>query len=340
MSDTAMSAPRVAINYRNGFVVALIGVSLIAPILSILNFEITNASVYALTMTWSLLVVLGGAHVWITLAYYFDRRWLAQFRQAPTIYFVIPFLVVAVSTVLMLNHNMMAGLSLVYGAIVVNIWHHAKQNWGILSLVAKCRAANVASMRLPLVYAWPFFIASIFLYLPKLTEITSVTTLRSIALALAGTYVIFSGLALWRARALASRDPMLYVLSASLCLYFLPLAALNGKPYALLITFGAHALQYYLLVFMSLSLSTRRFLDLKGLAPKMIIVAVVITGATYAGYQASLNYGPPDLWDSVWVRLVVGLTTGVNFVHFWLDAFLWKFSDKRTREAHGDAFAF
>jgi hypothetical protein len=340
VGDNTLASLRIGVEYRSVLLFALIGVSLMPPLVAVLNFEITNASVYAITLSWSLLTVLGGAHVWITLAYYCDLRWLSRFRQQPVLFFLVPVTLVAASTALMLQYSMIVGLVLVYGAILLNMWHHAKQNWGILALIGRSRSCEVAALRLPLVYAWPFFLASICLYLPKLTGVTGALPLRSAALALAGAYVLLCGVALWRARELADRDPLLYLLATCLCLYFLPLATMQGKPYALLITLGAHALQYYLLVFMSLSLSGRRLVDVRALVLKGIIVAAVIVAATFAGYRASLSYGPPDLWESLTVRLVVGLTTGVNLVHFWLDALIWKFSDKRTREAHGEAFAF
>jgi len=32
--------------------------------------------------------------------------------------------------------------------------------------------------------------------------------------------------------------------------------------------------------------------------------------------------------------------TGINLIHFWIDAFIWKFSDAEVRKQHGEAFAF
>jgi len=338
MRTTTLPAPSAG--YRFGFVRALIGVSLAPMAISLLNFEITNASIYAITVAWSALAILGGTHVWITLAYYFDRRWLLLFAQQPLVFFITPATIVAAAIALMLIPDITVGIALVYGTILLNLWHHSKQNWGILSLVGKARSVDVSGLRLPLVYAWPFFLLSICLYLPKISSWTGAAPLRHLALVLAAVYLLFGGATLWRARALAALDPLIFSLAGALCLYFLPLAVLFGKPYALLLVGGTHAMQYYMLVFMSLSLDSRRSLDGMSLLRHGAVAATFIAAATYAGYQANLHYGGPELWNALSVRLVVGATTGVNLVHFWLDAWIWKFSDKRVRAAHGDAFAF
>ncbi len=43
------------------------------------HFEILNQSAQLVAFLFSLLAILGGAHVWLTLTYYFDRRWIAHF---------------------------------------------------------------------------------------------------------------------------------------------------------------------------------------------------------------------------------------------------------------------
>src|SRR5947209_11120429 len=129
---TEVVLPRTStLSYRRIFLLSLIAVSAIPLVLAMINFEILDASVYAITAFWSFLVFLGGAHVWISLAYYFDRRWLGQFEQQPVIFFVIPAGIIVTCMAIMSWHNVIIGLTLVYGTLVVNLWHHAKQNWGI-----------------------------------------------------------------------------------------------------------------------------------------------------------------------------------------------------------------
>lgn len=328
------------VGYKDVFLLSLIVVSAIPLAIALINFEILDASVYAMTMFWSFLVFLGGAHVWISLAYYCDRKWLGQFRHHPVIFFAIPAGLIVSCMAIMSWHNVIVGLTLVYGTLVINLWHHAKQNWGVLSLMAKCRRADVAHMRIPLVYAWPFFIASVGLYMPEISTTIGADVLRSAAYLLAAVYICSIAGILWKNRDAAEGDPVIFAFSIVLCLYFVPLVTLHGKPYALLVAFGAHAMQYYLLVLMSLSLSDWRSVDLRKTAIAFAIALVAVAGATYIAYEANQAYGPPAMWESLWVRLVVGFVTGVNLVHFWLDAFIWRFSDKEMRKLHGEAFAF
>lgn len=337
---TDLVLPRASLGYRHVFLVSLIFVSAVPLAIAMVNFEILDASAYALTAFWSLLVFLGGAHVWISLAYYVDRKWWAKFRRHPLVFFVIPAGIIVSCVAIMSLHNVVLGLLLVYGTLTINLWHHAKQNWGILSLMAKCRRADVAHMRIPLVYAWPFFIASVGLYMPEVSTLIGAEILRSAAFLFAALYIGAAAIMLWKSRGVAESDPIIFVFSVVLCLYFLPLVALQGKPYALLVAFGAHAMQYYLLVLMSLSLSDWRSVDLKRTGIAFGIALVAVAGTTYIAYTANQIYGPPALWESVWVRLVVGFVTGVNLVHFWLDAFIWRLSDKEMRKLHGEAFVF
>jgi hypothetical protein len=210
----------------------------------------------------------------------------------------------------------------------------------VLALVAKARRVDVSYIRKPLIWAWPFFLLSLALHLPELAKLVDTEVLRSISLVAAAAYVAYAAVTIWRHRAAAERDLVVFLFAAVLCLYFLPLAALYGKPYALLITFGAHAMQYYMLVLMSLSFSGWRSLAWMRTAVAFVIAASLIVAATFAAYGMTSLYGPPSLWDNPTVRVIVGLVTGVNLVHFWLDAFIWRFSDKRIRETHGEAFAF
>ena len=195
-------------------------------------------------------------------------------------------------------------------------------------------------MRVPLVYAWPFFVLSISLYMPEVSSFAGADALRSAAYALAAVYVAWCIVVLLNSGARLRDDPLVFAFCAALMLYFIPLVALFGKPYALLVTFGAHSLQYYLLVLMSLSLNVRQSAGLRTIAVSFAIALTATAVATYAAYEATKLYGPPALWENFTVRLIVGFVTGVNLVHFWLDAFIWRFSESEPRRLHGDAFRF
>jgi hypothetical protein len=169
MSDLAFPRAVANVRYKDVFLWSMVVVSSVPLAIALINFEILNASIYSMTMFWSLLVFLGGAHVWISLAYYSNRKWLVQFGHQPVIFFAIPTGIVIGCMAIMSWHNVLVGLTLVYGTLVLNLWHHAKQNWGILALLGKSRGVDVAHMRIPLVYAWPFFIVSVGLYMPEIS---------------------------------------------------------------------------------------------------------------------------------------------------------------------------
>ena len=336
------AAPHLSVpgRYSRVFLCALIAVSLLPALISLIHFEMLNAGWYTVTLLWSFLVFLGGAHVWITLAYYGDLRWLSQFRQHPWIFFAAPIAIVAACVALMFQHNEALGLALVYSTVVLNLWHHGKQNWGILALVGKNRKVDVRNMRFALVYAWPFFIPAVTLYFADASTFVDAEVLRSLAYACAAAYVVFAASTLWRNQSALEKDSLVLLFCVALCIYFVPLIALNGKPYALFFFGGAHAMQYYLLVLVSLSMKSWRSVELKTTGLAFVLAFLAVAGTSYAAYEILQGYGPPSLWESTSVRLVVGLVTGVNLVHFWLDAFIWKMSDRAIRELHGDAFAF
>ena len=146
--------------------------------------------------------------------------------------------------------------------------------------------------------------------------------------------------ALPRLSSLWRRDRIIFLFTLAVLCYFLPLALLFGKPYALLFFGGAHALQYYLLVLVSISLRSRQTVTSGSIVKALCVGLILVAAATALGATLSQNWGDPKLWDNIIVRAVVGFTTGVSLVHFWIDAFIWKFSDKEIRELHGQAFVF
>jgi len=329
------------VKYKDVFLYSLIFVSALPALVSLFNFEIFDRSIYSLVALFSIIAFLGGTHVWITLAYYFDKRWLAKFMQDPLIFLISPLAILAGSTLILIFAPIPIGAGFVYAAAVVNLWHHGKQNWGILSLIGKNRGIDVRSVRVPIVHAWPFFVLPLVLFFPHLTSTVDAGILRILAYGSVTIYIVFAGWAvipslpdLWR------RDTIIFMFTVAILAYFLPLALLFGKPYALLFFGGAHALQYYLLVLASISLRSRQTLAPGSVVKALLVGLILIAGATALGASISQNWGDPKLWDSVLVRAVVGLTTGVSLVHFWIDAFIWKFSVKEVRELHGDAFVF
>lgn len=331
---------RVGMTYKNWFLSGLLAVSFAPAAVSILNFEILNQSVAAMTLLFSLLVVLGGAHVWLTLAYYTDRGWLAHFAKFPSIFFLAPALILICAIAIVAQPAKAAGLSFTYAVTFINLWHHAKQNWGVLSMVGKIRSANVSALRRPLIYAWPFFAVAWCMQLPEVVQAVGLTTLKHTALVSSIAFLAFAGRAAWEGGFFADQDPLVAAFGIALTCYFLPLIFLYGKPYSLLIWAGAHSLQYYLMVLISLSMKRRSVLSISASVLAGITALAILIGLTLASYFSAQATSSIDFWANPATRVIVGAVIGVNLVHFWIDAFIWKFSNSDIRKQHGDAFAF
>ena len=319
---------------------ALLVASFLPAVLSVINFEITNQSIYAITFLFSLLLILGGAHVWLTLAYYFDPVWMRYFLAHPREFILAPLAILVTTLLLLLQPSIIVAQATLYGTTFVNLWHHSKQNWGILSIVAKIRGGSGFGLRVPLVYAWPFFLVPWLLVIPDATEAIGEVLLYYAGVISVAAYILFFAVMAWRAGFFVNRDPVLLLFGFALALYFVPIVALKGKPYSLAIWAVAHALQYYIIVAVSLSMRRVRSIDLaKGIAG-VTLVALILGILTYVAWLTSQVSTGTDIWSSLTARVVLGIVTGVNLIHFWLDAFIWKFSSKDVRQLHGEAFSF
>jgi len=270
------------VTYRNWFLSGLLAASFLPAAISILNFDILNQSIATFTFLFSLLAIMGGAHVWLTLAYYTDAEWLAHFRKFPAIFFLAPALILISMTVLIAQPSKTLGLSVVYGVTFINLWHHSKQNWGVLSIVGKTRHANVSGLRNPLIYAWPFFIAAWCLQLPELTNLIGAHLLKMLSIGSAVAFAAFVVGSAWRGRFFENQDPIAGVFGIVLACYFMPLILLTGKPYALLIWAGAHALQYYLMVLISLSMKRRSEITFSAGMLAAVTSFAILVGLTFA----------------------------------------------------------
>ena len=324
--------------YKNWFLAALLVASFLPAVVSVLNFEILNQSVAAITFLFSLLAIMSGAHVWLTLAYYANREWLEHFQKFPMIFFLSPVLILIGSIGIVSQPDKSLGISFVYGVTFINLWHHSKQNWGILSMVGKIRSQNVTQFRLPLIYAWPFFLMAWCLQLPELSRSIGPTHLKEASIICSVAYLAFSARFAWRSF-LLMKDPFTIAFGSVLICYFMPLILLVGKPYALLIWASAHALQYYVMVLISMSMKRRSEMSFSTgslAAAGSLAILIAFTVASWLSSRA----GAGDFWSSLTARFIVGTVTGINLVHFWIDAFIWKFSSADIRQQHGEAFTF
>src|ERR1700719_1985706 len=92
-------------SYKGWFLSALLLATFLPALVSIANVDIFNQRAASLTFSFSIIAVLGGTHVWLTLAYYLDRRWLKLFSENPMNFFVVPGAILATSIAIVLQHN-------------------------------------------------------------------------------------------------------------------------------------------------------------------------------------------------------------------------------------------
>ena len=328
----------MSITYRSFFLYALCAVSLLPAATAFLNFGITDQPAAGLVLLLSLVTFLSNSHQTVTIAFYVSRRWRSFFDKRPLVFYVAPAIILVASISLVLQPNRQIGWAFVVLALFANLWHHAKQNWGILSLISANRGVKTPNLQNLLVYAWIIAIPPLCLMFPGLSNTIGAKFLYDASVALAAFYLMIAAWIILRR--LSTQDPVVWCASIILVCYFLPLTFLSGKPYALLVFATAHGMQYYLLVFLAITMGERRQLKAASIACGVGLTVFVIACIALTTYAMRMYYAPPDLWDSVLVRLVVGLLTGTAFMHFWVDAFIWRFSDSQVRNAHGDAFAF
>lgn len=320
----------------------LIAASAIPILLCVQVFQITSPQIYAATLLFSIVTMMNNSHTWITLAYFFDKTWLARFAERPGIFFFGSAAIAALTMCAMLFSPTPVAVALVLCGLFAATWHHAKQNWGIMSIVGKIRGQNVSALRLPLTNGWIFFALAWSIPMSEYGGKISPALLYQVSMVLLAAYVIYCGWMIKQSGLSFTKDPVTLVYAVLLLGYFVPAVVFQGKPYALILFGFAHSLQYYILVLSSLSLRKRRTSDTSKLMIGIAIFAALITGLTVAGYFviALITDNASVMWNSYAVRAAIGANLAVSNVHFWVDAFIWKLSDKSMREAHGDALAF
>ena len=92
-TESAASFRRV--RYKTLFLGALVAASALPLTLCVIKFQITSAQIYLATLLFSAVTIMNNSHTWITLAYFFDRTWLARFAERPMTFFAAPAAIVA-----------------------------------------------------------------------------------------------------------------------------------------------------------------------------------------------------------------------------------------------------
>ncbi|TDG10574.1 hypothetical protein E1N52_04320 [Paraburkholderia guartelaensis] len=329
------SITSTASSYGSRFLFALIGASLLPSIVCLLNFGMTNGQVYPLAFVFTIISFSAGSHVWMNLAYLASPKWRAYFAKYPMRFYVVPALIMCTSIVAIAQPIKAIGVGYLCAMGFVNIWHHSKQNWGVLSLIGRARGRNVLPLMNPLCRAWIFFAIPLCMSFPAVANWVGQERLYDVALFCAAAFAAYCIFQIWKSKFLTNQDPLVIVAAIALLFYFVPFTFLWNKPWGI-IAAGAHSLQYHLIVISSLSLSNRKA-DKKiwfGAALTIGVMAL-LTAAAFVTIKTGWQQ-----WDNVWLRVVFGAFLGVNLTHFWVDAFIWKFNNAEVRKLHGEAFNF
>lgn len=74
--------------YRLFFVMGILIATFLPAALSVINFDITQQKFKVLGTLFAVLLLLNGAHVWMTIIYFFDRQWIGFFKTKKFIFLV------------------------------------------------------------------------------------------------------------------------------------------------------------------------------------------------------------------------------------------------------------
>lgn len=324
-------------SYSSRFLFALIAVSCLPIIIALLNFGVFGGKSAGAAFLFLVISASSSAHVFMNWTYFTSKKWRSYFAEHPIHFYVVPALIIIASIALMvqpIKAVQLIAFYIIHG--FVNMWHHSKQNWGVMSIIGRIRGRNVSPMMKPLCYAWLFFAIPLCFTIPEACQWIGDDVLEYASLACLAAFIVFCLYHGIKSRFASNPDPLVLISAIALCCYFVPTVSFHAVWWAVTIWGLAHAGQYYLIVFSSMSLHGRK--SGKSLWVGMIVTATMMTALTYAGFIISKT-GSMQL-DNVWLRLVLGLYTGITLMHFWVDAFIWKFGNSEIRKLHGDAFSF
>lgn len=282
---------------------------------------------------------LGPFHQGISWFAYCDARNRAYFSSSlkrRMIFFAAPVVIVSAITVLALFN-----VKLVWSLFVVWTVHHlAQQNAGLLLLYHNGRQGEAV--------------------VPKKLELTSIHSVAALCFLIHANRLISHtpmegvllscGIALLAVTALVSFCLYLRELRRQLingaylnvpaflfwraCLVFFVPFAFLGREFtdALFISLVAHFCQYIGLnyVLAKEKYKTERKADVRGLPPVLLLLVLCLFSACCLG-GINVVVAATKLPATVTAALT-GLVLGLNLVHCWLDAFLWKFSEHHHRE--------
>jgi hypothetical protein len=366
------SVPRLldsGLRDRSAFAALLLAGTVLPYVVFSFDYGLLSRPLGMIDPVVGLLVFLGGGHVWITAAFYFDRRARAVMGLRPKWYYLLPAAVIACTTALYVALPL-AGRQLAYSLFFLSaFWHHARQNVGAFAFLTRAWQLRPMSPAERHVLTWSFvggMLSTVrFTPLPP-----AVAGLGPVCYAAGlGTFLLTTALAVWLAlrEYRASGRLQRPVIFLALATFFWPLAVFGN--YTAAVSVGvAHALQYYLFLYYVLYRAPAELGSslLLGRAAKLLGIDAVGDGREVAGWPRlplmiagglalvlpfailgvlsyggmSLLKGFPDYFRNHLDALAYGLYMGWVITHYLVDARIWRMSDPEVRSYHQRSFAF
>lgn len=278
-------------------------------------------------------VFVGGVcHVASTLSFYADRDARTIMQQMKPRFYALPLATIALSIAALLIG---AHLNIPDNAVLVIflahlIWlyfHYQKQNYGLLAFAAASHGVRLPARTVNILLLPP--LAGGLATFPQLLvsglerDLAFTQWLPALHAAAVVIYLIAAAIMLqlaWRNRALFSR-PLVLIFSLTAFGFFLPGLLIEQLEYAFWSYAIAHGLQYLLMVGIVSGQAALRLLTL----------TVFILSAIGGGWMLQQFAGNHALF-------ICGIL--LTWVHFLLDARLWRMSDSRVRPYLRERFAF
>jgi hypothetical protein len=314
-------------------------------ILAPLMLMLAQSSFAVNSAFWGILIInsfgLGDFHVGATWFNYFDRKNRSFYASSPAkirIYYLIP---AAIIPLTMFGVIYLPALTVfIYMAWSIQhlvqqnvglllLYHNHKQNEAIVGRTLEMRSLHAGAVFFSMIFAqrvlWPSAILS-----PIWVTIIAAVGLSFFALIIFYLRELFHKI---RQGASLNVPALLFW---CLAIFFFAPFALIGKGYtdAILVSNIMHWCQYIGLMY---ALSFRKYKkdQLKDLPwPRPLIIFVLMGAAMVAllmGIRTAI--GPISLESSPWtIKALLGFVLGMGMIHYWQDAFMWRFREPFYRE--------
>ncbi|MBG87158.1 MAG: hypothetical protein CMO80_09700 [Verrucomicrobiales bacterium] len=316
---------------RTYFYYALLATTLVPllalPFLAARNFPFDQSLLLGLA------VFAGGlGHVASTACVYADKSVRELMQPMKLRFYALPIGCVGLTVLASIWGSKFPVTQSVYiGVYIIHLFwlhfHYQKQNYGLVAFVAASQGKRIPKVLSNLLLLPA--LAGVLAIMPSLTReaMQDDSLMRSqeawmykVALAAYIAGVVLIGRLVWTHRAEFSRARTAIIAAVS-CLFFLPAVLLNHSNYAFWSYALAHGFQYLLMVF---TLT-------KGPKVSFRAVAAFLVSLIGGGYLLKTLGGNQAL-------LICGIL--LNWVHFVLDAKLWRMSEPGPRKLIRGRFAF